>query len=109
MANDLGGDDRLVAFMQYLRVLIVVLATPLLVTIFGGGEGIGAVPNEDPLATPRDWLITAAVAPIAALARPPRDDPRRHAARPDGRRRRADAVRRRASWCRRWSASWRSR
>ena len=67
MAKDLGGDDRLVAFMQYLRVLIVVLATPLLVTIFGGGEGIGAVPNEDPLATPRDWLITAAVAPIAAL------------------------------------------
>ena len=52
MAKDLGGDDRLVAFMQYLRVLIVVLATPLLVTIFGGGEGIGAVPNEDPLATP---------------------------------------------------------
>jgi uncharacterized protein len=67
MAKDLGGDDRLVAFMQYLRVLIVVLATPLLVTIFGGGEGIGSVPNEDPLATPRDWLITAAVAPLAAL------------------------------------------
>jgi membrane AbrB-like protein len=67
MAKDLGGDDRLVAFMQYLRVLIVVLATPLLVTIFGGGEGIGAVPNEDPLATPRDWLITAAVAPTAAV------------------------------------------
>ena len=68
MARDLGGDDRLVAFMQYLRVLIVVLATPLLVTVFGGGEGIGAVPDEDPLATPRDWLITAAVAPVAALA-----------------------------------------
>ena len=26
MADDLGGDDRLVAFMQYLRVLVVVLA-----------------------------------------------------------------------------------
>ena len=68
MARDLGGDDRLVAFMQYLRVLIVVLATPLLVTVFGGGEGIGAVPDEDPLATPGDWLITAAVAPVAAIA-----------------------------------------
>ena len=70
MAKDLGGDDRLVAFMQYLRVLIVVLATPLLVTIFGGGEGIGAVPNEDPLATPRDWLITAAVAPTRRARSP---------------------------------------
>jgi membrane AbrB-like protein len=68
MAGDLGGDDRLVAFMQYLRVLVVVLATPLLVTAFGGGEGIAAAPSEDPLATPRDWLITAAVAPVAAVA-----------------------------------------
>jgi membrane AbrB-like protein len=67
MARDLGGDDRLVAFMQYLRVLIVVLATPLLVTVFGGGEEIASVPNEDPLASPRDWLITAAVAPVAAI------------------------------------------
>ena len=31
MAGDLGGDDRLVAFMQYLRVLVVALLTPLLV------------------------------------------------------------------------------
>ena len=37
MADDLGGDDRLVAFMQYLRVLVVVLLTPLLIAIFGGG------------------------------------------------------------------------
>ena len=109
MAKDLGGDDRLVAFMQYLRVLIVVLATPLLVTIFGGGEGIGAVPNEDPLATPKDWLITAAVAPLAALLARRAQDPRRHPARPDGRRRRADALRRRASSSRRSCASSRSR
>ena len=30
MADDLGGDDRLVAFMQYARVLVVVLVTPVL-------------------------------------------------------------------------------
>ncbi|HEX6025181.1 MAG TPA: AbrB family transcriptional regulator [Solirubrobacter sp.] len=67
MARELGGDDRLVAFMQYLRVLIVVLATPLLVTIFaGGGDGI-AMPDEAPLATVGDWLITAAVAPAGAV------------------------------------------
>jgi membrane AbrB-like protein len=49
IADDLGGDDRLVAFMQYLRVLIITLITPLLVPLaFGvrvhsgagaGGEG----------------------------------------------------------------------
>ena len=39
MADDLGGDDRLVAFMQYLRVLVVVLLTPLLIAAFGGGSG----------------------------------------------------------------------
>jgi uncharacterized protein len=33
MADDLGGDDRLVAFMQYARVLLVVLLTPLLVPL----------------------------------------------------------------------------
>ncbi|HYY22664.1 MAG TPA: AbrB family transcriptional regulator, partial [Thermoleophilaceae bacterium] len=33
MADELGGDDRLVAFMQYLRVLVVTLLTPLLVPI----------------------------------------------------------------------------
>ena len=42
-------------------------------------------------------------------ARPPRADPRRHAARPDGRRRRADAVRASASSCPRSCASSRSR
>ena len=33
MARELGADDRLVAFMQYLRVLIVVLGTPILVAL----------------------------------------------------------------------------
>ena len=32
MADELGGDDRLVAFMQYLRVLVITLLTPLLET-----------------------------------------------------------------------------
>jgi len=47
MAGDLGADDRLVAFMQYLRVLVITLLTPLLVPLAfpgagssgGGGEG----------------------------------------------------------------------
>ncbi len=45
MADELGGDDRLVAFMQYMRVLVVVLLTPLLVAAWGGGGG-GDAPSE---------------------------------------------------------------
>src|SRR5436853_4520856 len=33
MADELGADDRLVAFMQYLRVLVVTLLTPVLVPL----------------------------------------------------------------------------
>jgi membrane AbrB-like protein len=67
MADDLGGDDRLVAFMQYLRVLVVVLLTPLLIAAFGGGEGV-AGPKEAAFGDPADWLLTAAIAVLAALA-----------------------------------------
>ena len=52
MSGELGADDRLVALMQYLRVLVIVLLTPLLVplvfsgehaTTAGGGGGSGDV------------------------------------------------------------------
>jgi membrane AbrB-like protein len=68
MADDLGGDDRLVAFMQYLRVLVVVLLTPLLIAVFGGGDG-GTVVGSTPSAfgDAQDWLLTAVIAPAAAL------------------------------------------
>jgi membrane AbrB-like protein len=36
MARELGGDDRLVAFSQYLRVSMLIVVTPLLVTVMGG-------------------------------------------------------------------------
>jgi uncharacterized protein len=69
MADDLGGDDRLVAFMQYLRVLVVVLLTPLLIAAFGGGDGAtSARPTPGAFGDPRDWLLTAVIAPAAALA-----------------------------------------
>jgi membrane AbrB-like protein len=68
MADDLGGDDRLVAFMQYLRVLVVVLLTPLLIAVFGGGGGgSSAGPAASAFGDPRDWLLTALIAPTAAL------------------------------------------
>jgi membrane AbrB-like protein len=68
MADDLGGDDRLVAFMQYLRVLVVVLLTPLLIAAFGGGEGGSGGPAEPAFGDATDWLLTAAIAVFAALA-----------------------------------------
>lgn len=38
MSGELGADDRLVALMQYLRVLVIVLLTPLLVPLAFPGE-----------------------------------------------------------------------
>jgi uncharacterized protein len=71
MADDLGGDDRLVAFMQYARVLVVVLVTPLLVPIaFPGHEagGAAAVPAGPVFGDAAGWLVAIglSVAGVAA-------------------------------------------
>jgi uncharacterized protein len=77
MARELGGDDRLVAFMQYARVLVVVLLTPLLIAVaFGTSHGVGVDARHDPvLGGAAGWLLTVAVAiagtVIAARARVP--------------------------------------
>ena len=67
MADELGADARLVAFMQYARVLIVVLATPLIVVVAfpGAGDGGPAAPDDGPLlGTAAGWALTA----VAAVA-----------------------------------------
>jgi membrane AbrB-like protein len=71
MADELGGDDRLVAFMQYLRVLVITLLTPLIVPLAfavhsaaGGGEG-GPL-----LGTAAGWALTVGVATVGALVGP---------------------------------------
>ena len=72
MASDLGADDRLVAFMQYLRVLIITLLTPLLVPIVFGLHAQSVAQDSEPLlGTAAGWGLTIA-APIAGslLARP---------------------------------------
>jgi membrane AbrB-like protein len=44
IANDLGADDRMVAVMQYLRVVIILALTPVLAaTLFTEGDGTAAV------------------------------------------------------------------
>src|SRR5919107_4371433 len=70
MADDLGGDDRLVAFMQYARVLIVVLVTPVLVPLVFSGHhvaGAGALGGGPVFGHPLDWAITIALAVAGAI------------------------------------------
>jgi membrane AbrB-like protein len=48
MADELGADSRLVAFMQYLRVLVVVLVAPLVAYILLA-HGESGVPQTEPM------------------------------------------------------------
>jgi membrane AbrB-like protein len=70
MSGELGADDRLVAFMQYLRVLVVVVLTPLGIALFFGGHHggpSGAIPSAGTFGTPADWALTAVLAPVGAI------------------------------------------
>jgi membrane AbrB-like protein len=72
MARELGADDRLVAVMQYLRVLVVVVLTPVLVAIAFGhphGANPGAAPAGSPvIGDAADWALTAGALAAGALA-----------------------------------------
>jgi uncharacterized protein len=71
MSGELGADDRLVAFMQYLRVLVVVLTTPLVIAVFFGGphgDGVPAGPGASTFGDPGDWALTAVLALAGAAA-----------------------------------------
>ena len=69
MADDLGADGRLVAFMQYLRVLVVVMLTPLLIAVIFPGHHTGAAAggSASTLGDARGWLLSIAVAVAGAL------------------------------------------
>jgi membrane AbrB-like protein len=70
ISDELGGDDRLVAFMQYLRVLIVVVLTPLLVALAFPGHHAGSAPHGQapPFGDANGWLLTLGCAVVGALA-----------------------------------------
>jgi membrane AbrB-like protein len=70
MAGDLGADDRMVAFMQYLRVLVITLLTPLLVPLlFHVHETAGA--SEPPLlGDAAGWALTIGVSVVGILIGP---------------------------------------
>jgi uncharacterized protein len=72
MARELGADDRLVAVMQYLRVLVVVVLTPILVAVAFShphGSDPGGAPASAPvIGSLHDWTLTAAALALGALA-----------------------------------------
>jgi uncharacterized protein len=69
MADDLGADDRLVAFMQYTRLAVVVLVTPLIVGLAFNSHPAGASPgSEQLLGTVAGWILTIAIAAVGAVA-----------------------------------------
>ena len=72
MAGDLGADDRLVAFMQYLRVLIITLLTPLLVPVVFGLHAKSLEQDTGPvLGTLEGWALTIGASVIGSVvARP---------------------------------------
>jgi uncharacterized protein len=59
MSDELGADARLVAFMQYLRVLIVVVTTPRIAAVLFGPEGNTLAPSAGGAGLAADLLFTA--------------------------------------------------
>jgi membrane AbrB-like protein len=69
MSDELGADARLVAFMQYLRVLLIVAFTPLVAGVLFGAHG-GQVPGETVLGTWSAWALTLGLASVGAWVGP---------------------------------------
>jgi membrane AbrB-like protein len=67
MSDELGADDRLVAFMQYLRVLVVVVLTPAVAALTGGHAG-GGGSSAPAFGDLEGWALTLAIAPVGVLA-----------------------------------------
>ncbi|MFQ1003356.1 AbrB family transcriptional regulator [Modestobacter sp. SSW1-42] len=59
MARDLGADEQVVAVLQYLRVLLIVVAMPIVATtVYGASSGSGPAPAEDGPGWPAGLLFT---------------------------------------------------
>jgi len=70
MADELEADGRLVAFMQYARVLVVVLVTPVVAALAFPGHGTGAASTQAApvLGEPSWWAIALGVALAGVIA-----------------------------------------
>jgi uncharacterized protein len=70
MAGELGGDARLVAFMQYMRVLVVALLTPLIVSLAFGVHSQDVVGSAPLLGSAAGWALTAGAGIAGVLLGP---------------------------------------
>jgi membrane AbrB-like protein len=60
MARDLGADEQVVAVLQYLRVLLIVVAMPIVATtVYGASSGSGTAPDDAGPGWPAGLLFTA--------------------------------------------------
>jgi len=66
MARDLGADERVVAVLQYLRVLLVLLAMPLVATAVYGASAGGGASVEDGPGWPAGLLFTVVCGVVGA-------------------------------------------
>ncbi|MCV2393172.1 AbrB family transcriptional regulator [Actinotalea sp. M2MS4P-6] len=66
MARDLGADERVVAVVQYLRVLIILAGIPLVVQVVFHGQATGAT-TAAAAAVPWSDLLLAAVCVVVGL------------------------------------------
>src|SRR5215218_697403 len=70
MASELGADDRVVAFMQYVRVLAIVITAPLLVALLFGEPHAVIGPTQQRgtfLGTSTDWSVLTALAAVGTI------------------------------------------
>ena len=68
VAHELGADDRVVTVVQYLRVLMVLLAMPVVTAaVFSPGHGLGSVGSGDGAPLPVDLLYVAGALAIGML------------------------------------------
>ncbi|WP_299955286.1 AbrB family transcriptional regulator [uncultured Modestobacter sp.] len=68
MARDLGADEQVVAVLQYLRVLLIVIAMPIVATtVYGASGGAGAAPAADGPGWPAGLLFTVVCVGLGLL------------------------------------------
>ncbi|WP_138735903.1 AbrB family transcriptional regulator [Modestobacter excelsi] len=68
MARDLGADEQVVAVLQYLRVLLIVVAMPIVATtVYGASSGSGTAPADDGPGWPAGLLVTVVCAVVGVL------------------------------------------
>jgi membrane AbrB-like protein len=68
MARDLGADARMVAVLQYLRVLLIVVLMPVIATVaFTGSPGDGGPPPGDDSGWPAGLLFTVGCAVVGLV------------------------------------------